>query len=284
MQFLLMTNLQKPDAIKVAGRVAERLAALGGRALCSFETAEALRATHVEAGEYYAQLERSDMVVAIGGDGTVFHCAKHAAAAGKPIIGVNAGRLGFLSQIESCSLDDLSLVTEGHYTLQPRMLIEVTAKHNNHIETYCAINDVVISRTNLGSIADISILCDDTLVGDYRADGVIFATPTGSTAYSLSAGGPIVDPFMDCVIMTPICPHSMYDRSVLFAPNKTLVARPVFDGRQEVLHLIVDGEEVCELLTGFEVIVRRSDNQVHFVDLQSRTFYQIINQKLRLRG
>ena len=164
------------------------------------------------------------------------------------------------------------------------MPLEVEARHEGKSQSFLALNDAVITRSNLGSIADISVFCNHVLVGDYRADGIIFATPTGSTAYSLSAGGPIVDPALDCLIMTPICPHSIYDRSIVFSPEKTLVSRPLFDGHQDALHLVVDGQVTARLLPGAEVRVRLSDKYVQFVDLQNKDFYQIINQKLRLRG
>lgn len=284
MQFFLMTNLLKAETIEVARQVACRLIAAGGAVRADNETAGALGIADITAGNLGQQLRKCDMVVAVGGDGTIFHCAMHAATVGRPILGVNAGRLGFLSQVESDSLEDLDRVVLGHYKLMRRTLLEVEHRHSGGSESYFGLNDAVLARSNLGSIADISVYCSHVLVGDYRADGIIFATPTGSTAYSLSAGGPIVDPALDCLIMTPICPHSMYDRSIVFSPDKTLVAQPLFDGHQDALHLVVDGQVTARLLPGAEVRVRLSDKYVQFVDLKNKDFYQIINQKLRLRG
>lgn len=283
MRFLLMTNLSSPDAIKISGNVAARLRELGGDVTASLETATAINCDAIIAAEDSGALEECDIVVAVGGDGTIFRCVKIATMANKPILGVNAGRLGFLAQIEGNSLNSLERVVSGDFVLKERMLLEAEVRSNAGSEVFYAVNDCVVSRSSLGRITDIALYCDGTLIADYRADGLIVSTPTGSTAYSLSAGGPIVDQGLDCILVTAICPHAMYDRSIVISPGKTLNLRPLFDGRQEYLPLTIDGETVCNLVEGAEVIIRRSDKYANFVDLQEHSFYQIINKKLRLR-
>ena len=160
-----------------------------------------------------AAIRGADMAVAVGGDGTIVHVAKAAAQADCPILGINGGCLGFLAGVERNELDELSRLLKGDYIEEPRALLQVSVQRGSQQQTYYAMNEAVISRGGLSQLLDLRVTSDGRDVLRCRGDGVIIATPTGSTAYSLSAGGPIVDPAVDCMVLTPICPHTVASRA-----------------------------------------------------------------------
>lgn len=230
-------------------------------------------------------LKACDAVIAIGGDGTIFHQADVAMRYDKPILGINSGRLGFLSQMESSDLSALEALKTGEYNIENRMVLRMSVFGTNKQRvTSFAINDVVICRTQFGRAIDINVLCGADTVGEYRADGIIFATPTGSTAYSLSAGGPIIDPSVETITMTPICPHSLSGRSIVFSSEKCLVVRPRMPDPNAELCVIVDGTAVADIGEIDHVLIEKSQYVSRFICLKARSFYQTLNQKLKLRG
>jgi NAD+ kinase len=280
MEILIMPNISRPDVVECTRRVCAELIRLGHRSLLSAEDLKALSPLGAETGEFSQMLSRCDLVMAVGGDGTILHTAVHAALADKPVIGVNAGNLGFLTQIEGDNLTELERLSQGRYIVQKRMLLQLTLEctRNNQNQRYYALNDIVLSRRLPGHITDIQVYCEGAQVGQYRADGVIFATPTGSTAYSLAAGGPIVDPAVDSIIMTPICPHSLYNRSILFSADKRLSARI-----QEDLLVAVDGAGLPPVAAE-SVFIEKADRFARFIRFPEKDFYDVLNEKLKLRG
>ncbi|MEG1773363.1 MAG: NAD(+)/NADH kinase, partial [Oscillospiraceae bacterium] len=220
-----MPNLKLATAPECTRQVIGRLRGCGLTPLLEESTAAALDITEVMTGTADQLLPFCDALIAIGGDGAIFHSAIDALRYSKPILGINSGRLGFLSQLEAGDLSPLERLKSGDYSIMNRMVLRVRT-HGMADEVRYAINDVVMSRSHLGRIIDLEVRCGDQLVGIYRADGLIFATPTGSTAYSLSAGGPIVDPSVESILMTPTCPHSLYNRSIVFSSDKRLSVRP----------------------------------------------------------
>ena len=163
-----------------------------------------------------------DAVVAIGGDGTIFHAAADAMRFEKPVLGINAGRLGFLAQAEGDDLSPLDRFAAGDYEIERRLVLQAEVARAGKTEIFYAVNDAVITNPDFGLISEIEVRCGGESVGSYRGDGIIFATPTGSTAYSLSAGGPIADPDVDCMILTPLASHSLVSRSIVFAAQRVL--------------------------------------------------------------
>ncbi len=221
----------------------------------------------------------SDVVVAIGGDGTIIHTAKRAARYYRPVLGINAGRLGFMAGLETNELDGLSALIEGRYTIEHRMLLDVTVNSAGEERRYTAMNEAVVSRGSLSRLVDLEVANHGETVTTYRADGVIAATPTGSTAYSLSAGGPIVDPAVNCMLLTPVCPHSLFSRSYIFQQDAQLSIRPLLpDGRR--VFLTVDGEEGTELADGDTLSVSRCSTDARLIKLKQTSFYDVLNQKL----
>ncbi|MCI8554454.1 MAG: NAD(+)/NADH kinase [Clostridiales bacterium] len=227
-------------------------------------------------------LEDCDLAVALGGDGTIIHIAKRAAQYEKAVLGINCGHLGFTAGLESDELSRLPLLIEGQYTIERRMLLEVglyREEGKTPLRSYCALNEAVISRGSLSRMVELEVTKEGALVTEYRADGVIIAAPTGSTAYSLSAGGPIVDPKVHCLLMTPVCPHSLYARSFIFSDSTRLTIRPLSPADREV-YLTIDGEEGARLEPNCFVTVSRGKTDARLIKIKQGDFYDILNQKL----
>jgi len=223
-----------------------------------------------------------DIVIAVGGDGTIIHCARHAAAAEKPILGINIGRLGFVAGLETDELDELKNLTDGNYIIEDRMMLEVRLENNGIQETHYALNDAVLARGALSRILDLKVNFNDKNVCDYRADGLIIATPTGSTAYSLSAGGPVIDPSISCILLSPICPHSLLTRSVVFGPDARLsvLASSSYDSE---MFLTIDGDTSIQITDKQKIEFCRSKQTVRIIKLKDNNFYEVVNEKLAER-
>ena len=223
-------------------------------------------------------LAACDAVIALGGDGTIIHCAKRAAAFGKPVLGINSGRLGFMAGLEMNELDQLERLLTGEYTVEHRMLLDVTVGQVHSR----ALNEAVVSRGALSRMVEIGVANNGAPVMAYQADGVIVATPTGSTAYSLSAGGPVVDPELECLLLTPICPHSLYTRPYLFQKDAQLTLTP--GHRKDVpVFVTVDGEEAIPVPEGGTVEVARSEATAALIRMKPISFYETLGQKLMNR-
>jgi len=221
-----------------------------------------------------------DVAIAIGGDGTTLNVAKKAAVHGKKALGINAGRLGFMSGLEKDELSLLKNLVEGKYEIDKRQMLEAQVIYNDEvISTHHCLNDFVISRGNFARLIDIDITCDNRKVMNTRADGVIIATPTGSTAYSMAAGGPVVSPDADCILATPICPHSLMDRSFIFSTDKELIIRAA-DDQMNCPVLSVDGQESVTLENDCAIKIKLSDMTTNLIKLKPENFYEILNKKL----
>ncbi len=218
----------------------------------------------------------ADAVVAIGGDGTIMHVSKMMASFGVPVLGINSGKLGFLAGMEMDELTALQDVVKGAYDVEKRLLLEVTVDGSE--ECFLAMNEAVVSRGGISRLVDLCVTKDDNAVMHYRADGVMVATPTGSTAYSLSAGGPVVDPTVPCLLLTPVCPHSLYARSFVF-PADSVLSIQATDTDANAL-LTVDGEEGVRLSAGDTVHIRRSPLTAGLIRPQTQSFYDALNKKL----
>ncbi len=221
-------------------------------------------------------VENVDCIVAIGGDGTIMHIAKQAASLSVPVLGINSGKLGFLAGMEMDELHLLQDLVDGKYITEERLLLDVTVKGVD--KSYLAMNEAVLSRGALSRLVDVAVTSGEREIMCCRADGVMVASPTGSTAYSLSAGGPVVDPQVPCLLLTPICPHSLYARSYVLPAQTELCIRTT-DGRGETF-LTVDGEMEVPLTTDGMVYVKRSNLTAKLIRLQERSFYDVLDKKL----
>ena len=225
-------------------------------------------------------VELSSMIIAVGGDGTILRCAQKAAVMGKPVLGINCGRLGFMASLEHSQLELLRSIATGEHSVSRRMLIQVRAETKDG-QSHCAtaLNDVVISRSDDCKIADFDVSKNGQLVSQIRANGVIFSTATGATAYSMSAGGPIIEPEMECIEFTQICPHSLFARSMVFAASSIIKVKchSQYDSH---LRVMADGNNVCTLTDGEEVIIEKSPLYLDIIDIKGGSFFSSVNEKL----
>ncbi|MCI8442299.1 MAG: NAD(+)/NADH kinase [Provencibacterium sp.] len=285
MKVLITPNLRKKDALQHTREVLSRLNELGCCCLMGRQYAHLFSGSGADFGDYQEYLRKAGLLVAIGGDGTIIHCAKDAMLADIPILGINLGRLGFLAQLELGSLENLERVVKGEAGIEERMLLKaVHLTGDGRREEYYALNDFVFSKGALSRMVDLEVACGERHVGDFRADGLIFATPTGSTAYSLSAGGPVVDPVIDSILLTPISPHALGSRPIIFSPQEKLLVRQKLVNDIDNLYMTVDGEQAVLIRPEDHVVLERAGRRVKLMTLDQRHFYEIFSDKLRTEG
>lgn len=223
-------------------------------------------------------VQGAELIITIGGDGTMLHVARKVIELGVPMLGVNAGTKGFLAEVEPDELHLLCRAAAGEYVRSRRMLLDVTLRHSNdETATDYALNDAVVKGDV--NCVDLTVSSDGKRIADFSGDGVIIATPTGSTAYSMSAGGPIVEPEAENLIVTPICAHSMSARSFVLAPERVVDITPRHRDNRRVF-LSVDGSPAIELAPGDEVRVQRSRSTLVLADVGGRSFYNTALGKL----
>ena len=220
-----------------------------------------------------------DCAIAIGGDGTTLNIAKKAAFLNKSALGINAGRLGFMSGIERDELSLLTKLINKEYIIDERAMLKATIEKDGEVlSSHHCLNDIVVSRGNFARLIDVTITCDGRSVSNMRSDGVIISTPTGSTAYSMAAGGPVVSPEADCIIETPICPHSLMDR-IIFSADKELIVTANNDQNNSPI-MTVDGQEAVNLTPGCQIHIKKSDIRTKLIKLKPENFYEVLNKKI----
>ena len=226
------------------------------------------------------ELPGADILICFGGDGTILHAARDATLHNVPIMGVNMGSVGFMAELERSELTQLQKLAKGQYNIEERMMLDVYVFRGDRLVSQnLALNDAVISKGSMARVAEMEVLADQIPVTEVTGDGVIVATPTGSTAYSMSAGGPIVEPMSKCIIVTPVCAHQLTARAMVLAPERSVsVCLP--KGNRKYLYLSVDGGKAVRLTGGDRVEIQKSACSTRLVRLTDRSFYQLINQKL----
>ena len=283
MKTAVVVNLSKEEAISCAGEISLLMLSNNADVFMLSECAPFYKGVKVSYTDTIEELFRiCDIAITVGGDGTIIHAAKYAARFDKPLIGVNVGRLGFAADIEIDGISELTRILDGNYSVEERVLFDVEVIKNGVSKTYLAVNDAVIARGQLSKIIDLQVTLDDEEIAKYRADGLLFSTPTGSTAYSLSAGGPIIAPQLDCILMTPVCPHSLFSRSVIFEGNSVLTVSVKIPSECCCV-LTIDGEKNIDILADDIVKIRKSDLKLKFVSINKRNFYRKLNEKLKER-
>jgi len=226
---------------------------------------------------------KSDMVIMLGGDGTIL---KGASSVGKkivPVLGVNMGNLGFMSEVLPEELDDaLKKIFKKQYNLDRRAMLRVTQYRGTHkVNTFLAMNDAVINQGLFARLIELKIEIDQRKVASYKADGLIIATPTGSTAHSLSAGGPIVHPSLNALVITPICPSTLAIRPIVI-PNNRQVKVTIETQRRGAYNigLTMDGQTTIPLEYGDEIRMRKSSRQFYMIRLAPKNYYRLLREKL----
>ncbi len=225
-------------------------------------------------------LQNISFAIALGGDGTILHAAKLCATYDKGVLGINCGHLGYNADLECDELQLLKKLKAGEFNTDKRMMLEVTVEKDGATsENFYCINDAVISRGTLSRIIDLSVTVGEHSIMSVRSDGIIVSTPTGSTAYSLSAGGPILDPSINSILVTSICPHSFFARPVVINENETVRIK-VASKTDSDFFLTLDGENNIELNESDTVVIKKAQNMsARIIRIKDRSFMSILNKK-----
>lgn len=275
MKILLIENEQKDKDFVLANEIVK---IIDDRAQVFAEekikTDKLSGVTYISEDEY----RNMDMFLVLGGDGTLLSVSKTASHLQIPVVGVNLGRLGFLSEIEKENLkEDINKLLERDFDIQERMMISAELRDENDI---CALNDIIVARENsLLKILEFDVYLDDEFLDHFKADGIIISTPTGSTAYSLSAGGPIVDPSMDIIIITPICPHKMYSRTIIVSKDKKITIKNCSSDDTTAI-VAADSQIVGRITNGEKVVIGQAQNKFKLINLHGFKFFSVLHNKL----
>lgn len=226
-------------------------------------------------------LPGAELLICFGGDGTVLHASKAATKAGIPVLGVNIGNMGYLAEVDSGELEILSRLAGNDYFLDRRMMLRVQVLREGQILfDDIALNDAVVTKSAVARTVHLSVASDTQQPIILSGDGVIVCTPTGSTAYCMSAGGPLVEPTARCMVVTPICSHDLMSKSFVLSAGRTVTIRSARQGRKTA-YLSLDGGRAIRLLSGDTVQIRQSELDTQFLHLRDRSMFEIINAKFR---
>lgn len=223
----------------------------------------------------------SNLVIAFGGDGTIIKAAREFSPYNTPVIGVNTGTLGYLAEIAPDEISLIDSVISGNFHIEERMMLDVIIERENEtvIPELPALNEAVLTNGPISRLIKYDLFCNGIQIQSSRADGVIIATPTGSTAYSMSAGGPVADPSLDCIITTPICPFSLNQRPVIYGADSELEISSVACRENEV-YLTLDGADIYRIGDSDRIIIKRSDIRAKLVRLRHRSFLEVLHEKM----
>jgi NAD+ kinase len=280
MQAVLVVHRDREHANDLAEEAASWLIAHGHTAVLPPEDAKCVGLDELAAPDSES-ISGADLAVCIGGDGTMLRTVELVSAYGVPIIGINVGRLGYLSEVEPAGLiDAFKRFFSGAYRIEERMMLEVVIESNLVAAgPYRALNEVVIEKTQAGHTVRLAVSIAGTPFTSYAADGLIVATPTGSTAYSLSARGPILSPRAEALVLTPVSPHMLFDRAMVLAPDEDLTFEVLGDRQATVT---VDGRSLGVLAMGDLLSCRRAHPSARFVRFGERSFHQVLKAKFGL--
>jgi len=228
------------------------------------------------------ELPGADMLICFGGDGTLLHTAKTATRQGIPVLGVNIGTMGFMAELESGELSQLARIATDDYTIDNRMMLDVTVHRDRDIIFHdLCLNDVAITKGAVARIVHLKVQCDGVQAMECGGDGIIVATPTGSTAYSLSAGGPIVEPDAHSILITPICAHDVASRCIVVSDKRAVSVTMTQNARRNA-YLSVDGGRTLRMNMGDVATIKKSNLCTKLVRLKDRSFFDVVNMKFRI--
>lgn len=280
MKFFIIPNMTRENAHSVTTATIRELFELGCEVLMDLSLEKAFSGYEgVFFGDEKSLINECDIVISVGGDGSFINAAKIATDNNKPVLCINAGKLAYLACLERDELQLLSKVVKGEYITEKRMMLSVSIldKTDRIIYHSNCINDAVVSRSGVIRIMKLSVSCNGAPLIDYMADGTIISTPTGSTAYSLSAGGPVIDPCVESILLTPVCAHSVFSRSVVLGGNSELEI--THDNSGEAI-LSCDGQSAVVIPEGAVVAVKKSEKCASFIKIKNDTFIEILNKKI----
>ena len=280
-----ITNFNIPEKLEAANKVAEKLESRVDQILIASSYKDRILRNRLHRSVYsYVPIdeiyESSELIIVIGGDGSMLDAARRAARCGIPVLGINMGRVGYMTEIEMDELDLLDNIFTGNFTLDERAMLKVCIVSDKGQVRFTAnaLNEAVIANGVAARIIDVELYDGDELVNTYRADGLVVATPTGSTAYSLSAGGPIVSPDLACFCVTPVCPHSLLARPLVFPDESEIKIRNICS-REKVLHLTVDGKATFEMYYGDTAVITKSQTKAKLLRIKDSGFCSRIRLK-----
>lgn len=283
MKIAVIPNLSKKNADVYTSKVIKKIFSLNAEVLMLSDKQKFFNDRKIK---YYSNIGNlifnCDIVITIGGDGTIIHKAKHAARFSKPILGINLGKIGFVAGLEPTEIDKLEQLIKGKYTVEKRMMLSVNVKKGETTRKFYALNDVVITKGVYSGLVNLNVTLNNDEITKYVADGIILATPTGSTAYSLSAGGPVIEPSMKCILLTPICQHSMFSRPVIFGENSKINITAKTREKDESV-LSIDGGRPIIISDRDLVSVEAAKMTVSLIKLKNQNFYKVLNSKLSER-
>lgn len=282
MNIALLPNLTRKYAGETTADICRWLQQYGANYAALPETARLLTGIpDLSVMEFDDLISWCDAIVAVGGDGSMLMAAKKTVDYHKPLLCINAGRVAFMAGLERDELPLLKELIDGNYRLDKRMLVKCTLLRDGEplMETEC-INDAVLARGRELHMSDINVECDGRLINCYHADGIIVATPTGSSAYSLSAGGPVIDPGIDAIVVTPICPQSLLSRPIVFNSNSKIeIYIDENSNNPRDLYLSCDGAESIPVRTGDRIMIEKSEKYSEFIRIKNDSFFDILNNK-----
>ena len=281
----IVPNLTKHGAYQTSLDVIDRLLSLKADVLIPDSLKDQYQNERIKICQEEELYQQCDMVLTIGGDGTIIHAARMAAPLNKPLLGINMGRLGFVAELEPDELDMLSRLADGDFSIEKRMMLRIEHQTSSGVREYYAVNDAVISRGSLSRLIDIdvSLAFERGFICSYRADGLIISTPTGSSAYSLAAGGPVVEPMMKCILMTPVCSHSLFARPVVFSHHSELSVSASCDDNTEVF-ITVDGVQTVTVNKEDRILISTADIFTELIKLKDKSFYRVLKDKFNEKG
>ena len=276
----IWANVEKKRVVELLGEIVEWLESRGCYVLMDREAASSLN-RNSNGNNWHELAQHADFLLVLGGDGTILNCARLSAPYGTPLFGINLGRLGFLTETELPDLfQSLDKLLKNQYRVEQRMMLQAkVVRDNRTIEETIALNDVVITKSGFARIIMLETLVDDQFFTTYPADGIIITSPTGSTAYSLSAGGPLAVPNIELMIITPICPHALWARPLIISPTSEVKVNLLSD--QGEVMLTVDGQHGLKLQQGDSVVINKAPYRAKFLKLTDRNFFGILRQKLK---
>lgn len=279
----VVANPDKPGAEALTRRVAAALERAGRRVAYDVATARLVGTKGVPADSLATLAGETDLVIVLGGDGTMLRAAREVAGSATPLLGINLGNLGFLTAVSPEQLTSaLRKLWEGRFELEERSLLEADARQGSSSATILALNDVVLARGQASRLIELGVEVNGELLTRYRCDGLIASSPTGSTAYSLAAGGAIVAPDAEVLMLTPICPHTLSIRPVVINLRARVDVTLVSD--RLTASVTADGQQQLELAPGDRVTIRRSERTVRLVRLAGSSFYATLRHKFGWSG
>ncbi|MCR5484797.1 MAG: NAD(+)/NADH kinase [Clostridiales bacterium] len=278
MKIAIIPNLTRKDAYAVTCDICRKLDMMGVGYMFSNDEYENFKDTAASFRSEEEMISECDTVIAVGGDGSIIYAAKKAVAFSKPVLGINAGRLAFMAGLERHELDLLENLKSGNYLTDSRMLLKADiVKDGKTVDSGFCINDAGISRAGDMRVLGLNVYDGKSFLGHYLGDGIIAATPTGSTAYSLSAGGPVVDPRIDSILLTPVCSHSFFARPLVLKSDVRLTVKKDTTG---AMYLSRDGETPIAVPDGGEVRIEKAARSALFIRIKTDSFMDILRKKL----